>query len=246
MGGGKNEHRWRVAGAALALAASFCVTPAVAQHLRPPTAAESSMLKHYSDTVHKVLDQFGSDNWEESVDYDVTDDVTVHDALNIPLDIDEMMERSYTIRNGSKLYEQEIEPFAKKLENIHDPAEMAKLAAQLKLNRMTVEVHFNRVDVGIDPPPPGNQDLHIPGAALAYRVSNYKFDKGTSVILLFGDWKSAAWKAADGAYKYKFKHAPHQPAIENIEIHFDGSPERIDELLRTVKWEKINDALSNP
>lgn len=219
---------------------------AFAQNLRPPTAAEQAALTHYRDVVHEVLDQFGNDDWEESVDYDIAEDVSVHDMAELPFDIDQMIQRSYSIRNGSKLYAQQIQPFAEKLENMHDPAEMAKLAAQMKMMHMSVEVHMNRYQVPVDPPPPANPDLHIPGAALAYRVNNYKFDKGTSVILLFGDWKSAAWRASDGWYGFKFKHSGHQPAIENIEVHLDGSPERINELLRTVKWQHLNDALANP
>jgi hypothetical protein len=33
--------------------------------------------------------------------------------------------------------------------------------------------------------------------------------------------------------------------IENVVIQLDGSPERIDELLRTVNWQAVNGAITH-
>jgi len=44
--------------------------------------------------------------------------------------------------------------------------------------------------------------------------------------------------------RYRFKHAAHQPAIENVVNQPDGSPERIGELLHTVEWRPVNDTLT--
>lgn len=210
-------------------------------HLRDPTPAERAVLNHYRDVIHSVLDKFQSDDWDENVDYDVADDVLVSDSRDRPLDVNEMMQRTYTIRNGSALFQKEIAPFVEKFQTMHDPAQMAALAKQMIMNRYSVEVHFNQIAVTVDP---ANPDLHLTGAAFSYRIKNFKYDKGTSVVLLFGDWKDS-WKGGDDGYRYKFKHATHQPVIENVVIQFDGSPERINELLRTVDWRPVNDALTH-
>ena len=212
--------------------------------LRPPNAQEKPILIHYREVVAKLLNQFRSDDWEETIDYEMTDEVQISNDPDVPLDVDQMSQRSYLIRTGSALYEKEIAPFAAKLSAMKDPNEMASLAKQMKMMNFSVELNFNRAEASLDPPPPGNPDLHVPGAALAYRLKPYKFDKGTSVILLFGNWKAATWNANTGGDRFKFKHSPHQPAIENIVIQLDGSPERIDQLLHGVNWQVVNDALT--
>ena len=131
---------------------------------------------------------------------------------------------------------------AEKLTATTDPNEMTRLARQMKVTKLSVEVHFDRANVDMDPPPSANPDLHVPGAALAYRLKPSKFEKGTSVVLLFGNWKTAVWNSEGGYEHYKFKHAAHQPAIENIVIQLDGSPERIDQLLHNVNWQLVNNA----
>ena len=228
----------------LCFAAAGATLAAQEPHLRPPTAAENAVLNHYRDVIHAVLDTFQSDDWDQSVDYDVEDDVFVSGDPDVPLDINEMMQRTYTVRPGSDLFEREFAPILNRLNSTQDINEMQALSKQLKMNKYSVEVHFNVLSVAVKPPPGGNPDLHIPGVALAYRVDNAKFDKGTSVVLLFGDWKSATWRPSDRMYRFHFKHAFRQPVIENVVIQLDGSPERIDELLHAVNWQRVNDALT--
>jgi len=231
---------------ATALLIVLCLTgrSVRAQELRDPNAQEKAILTHYRQVINKVLDQFRSDDWEETVDYEIGDDVSVSSDPDVPLDVNEMFQRSYVVRRGSALYQKEIAPFEAKLASTTDPYEMAKIAKQRKMWNFSVEVHFNRLNVGVDPPPASNADLHVPGTAQAYRIKPYKFEKGTSVVLLFGNWKAATWDASNGWEHYKFKHAAHQPAIENIEIQLDGSPDRIDQLLHSVNWPTVNDALT--
>jgi hypothetical protein len=241
------------------LRARFLVTPALGiclaalgaaltaqePHLRPPTPAENVVLNHYRDVMHSVLDTFQSDDWDQSVDFDVQDDVFVSNDPDVPLDINEMMQRTYTVRQDSALYQREFAPIVDKLNSTQDVNEMQALSKQLPMTKYSVEVHFNVLSEGVKPPPSANPDLHIPGTALAYRVENYKFDQGTSVVLLFGDWKSATWQPTNKWYRYRFQHAFRQPAIENVVIQLDGSPERIDELLRTVNWQAVNGAITH-
>lgn len=225
-------------------AAAPAAIPAQEPHLRPPTEAERAVLNHYRQVIREVLDTFQNDDWNQNVDFDVEDNVQVSDDRDVPLNIDELIQRTYTVRPGSTLFNRDFKPTMDRLTSTHDPTEMAAIAKQLKMNKYSVEVHFDVLSVGVKPPPETNADLHLPGVALAYRVNNYKFDKGASVVLLFGDWKSAVWRAQDKMYHYKFQHAFRQPVIENVVIQLDGSPERIEELLRGVRWQRVNDALT--
>lgn len=212
--------------------------------LRDPNPPEHQILMHYREVIGKVLDQFPSDDWEEKVDYEITDDVSVSGDPDVPLDVNEMIQRSYNIRPGSALYQKEVAPLAEKLTATTDPNEMVRLAKQRKVTSLVVEVHFNRLCVGMDSAPASASDLHIPGAAAAYHLKPAKLGRGASVVILFGNWKAATWNAGNGCDRFKFIHGAHQPAIENIVIQMDGSPERIDQLLKSVKWNEVNSALT--
>jgi len=212
--------------------------------LRDPNPQERQILMHYREVIGKLLDQFRSDDWDEKIDYEITDDVSVSGDPDVPLDINELIQRSYTIRPGSALYQKEVAPLAEKLTATTDPNEMARLAKQWKVTNLTTEVHFNRLCVGLDSVPAAGSDLHIPGIAMAYHVKPAKLGRGAAVVLMFGNWKTATWNADNSCARYKFKHAAHQPAIENVVIELDGSPERIDQLLKSVKWDDVNSALT--
>jgi len=212
--------------------------------LRDPNPQERQILMHYREVIGKLLDQFRSDDWDEKIDYEITDDVSVSGDPDVPLDINELIQRSYTIRPGSALYQKEVAPLAEKLTATTDPNEMARLAKQRKVTNLTTEVHFNRLCVGLDSVPAAGSDLHIPGTAMAYHVKPAKLGRGAAVVLMFGNWKTATWNADNSCARYKFKHAAHQPAIENVVIELDGSPERIDQLLKSVKWDDVNSALT--
>ncbi|HVN18982.1 MAG TPA: hypothetical protein VMU05_09425 [Dongiaceae bacterium] len=213
-------------------------------NLRDPNPQERKILMQYREVIGKVLDQFQSDDWEEKIEYEITDDVSVSGDPDVPLDVNELIQRSYTIRPGSALYEKEVAPLAQKLTATSDPNEMARIAKQRKVTNLSVEVHFNRLCVGMDSAPSAASDLHIPGTAAAYRIKPAKLGRGDAVVLLFGSWKTATWNGDNGCERFKFKHAAHQPAIENVVIQMDGSPERIGELLKTVKWDAVNTALT--
>jgi hypothetical protein len=51
--------------------------PANEGDLRDPNPQERQILMHYREVIGKVLDQFQSDDWEEKIDYEITDDVSV-------------------------------------------------------------------------------------------------------------------------------------------------------------------------
>src|SRR5438270_4370934 len=118
--------------------------------LRDPNPQEKQVLMHYREVIGRVLDQFKSDDWEEKIDYEITDDVSVSGDPDVPLDVNELIQRSYTVRQGSALYQKEVAPFAEKLAATSDPNEMVRLAKQRKVTDLTTEVHFNRLCVGLD------------------------------------------------------------------------------------------------
>jgi hypothetical protein len=213
-------------------------------HLRSPTPAEAAVITHYRQVIHEVLDQLHTDDWDESVDFDIEENVLVSNDPYVPLNLDQMMQRTYTVRPGSKLFEHDYASIYTKLQNTHDLNEMQELSKQLKFNRFTVEVHFDALTQGVNPPPGKNADLHLPGAAMAYRIHNYKYDKGESAVLLFGGWTPAMWRGGNEGYRYTFKHAFRDPAIENVVIQFDGAESGIENALQNVNWRHVNDALT--
>src|SRR5262245_56418594 len=79
-------------------------------NLRPPTAAEKQVLEKYESVINKTLDQFQSDDWDENVDYSVNDDVAVSTNTGRPLDVDEMFQRTYHVRNGSERWNRVVGP----------------------------------------------------------------------------------------------------------------------------------------
>jgi hypothetical protein len=231
--------RW--IGVAVVLTMGFATVHA---ERRAPSTAERAVLNHYRDTIREVLKQFADGNWAESVDYEIGDDVMVDTSAPGPLAITDLIQSSYKIKPDSALYARDIAPVARQLASMTDPTAMARLASQMKVDHFTVQVHFNVINAGVSPAPPGTPDLHAAGAAYAYRIDNYMFDKGTSVVLMFGDWKSATWRAGDGAYRFKFKNAGHAAAIENIVVQMDGSSERINELVRATPWQRVSEGLT--
>jgi len=78
--------------------------------LRPPTAAEKLVLEKYESVINKTLDQFQSGDWDENVDYSVNEDVAVGTDAGRPLDVDELFQRTYRVRNGSEPWNQVVGP----------------------------------------------------------------------------------------------------------------------------------------
>lgn len=213
-------------------------------HVRPPTPAEGKVIEHYSQVIHELLDQLGGDDWDQAVDYDIEQNALVSNDPYVPLNLDEMMQRTYTVRPGSQLFQRDYAAVYTKLQNTHDLNEMQELSKQLKFNRFTVEVHFDSLSQTVNPPPGKNADVRVAGAAMAYRVNTYKYDKGESVLLFFGGWTPAMWRGGSEGYRYTFKHAFRDPAIENIVIQLDGAESGIEHALQSVNWRHVNDALT--
>src|SRR6478672_8787844 len=74
-----------------------------------PTPAEQKALTKYTDTMNKLLDQFRSPDWDEKIDATI-DHPTVDTFGDRPMDIDQLLKRTYEVRKDSKRYKTLIEP----------------------------------------------------------------------------------------------------------------------------------------
>ena len=206
--------------------------------VREPTPAEKKVLDQYTNVIHPFLDTFDSDDWDTNVDFDVDDNVLVSKGNEYPLDVDELIQRSYTVKKDSPLYQREVAPFLAKMQQM-SPTEIAQAGKKLKMLRLEVQVHFNRA--AADKDARTKPQLQVPGAAYSYMTEESEDKRSQTVVLLFGDWKSAQQGADD--LKFRFKRPAHTPVIENIEVQLQGSPDRIRELLHSADWKRVNHAL---
>jgi hypothetical protein len=220
-----------------------------ARSMRAPTAEEKAMLVRYRDTLHSILDQIPNQDWAEHENgrFDVDDDAEVSNDPDVPLDINESMTREYRVRPGSNFEQEQVarlEPLMEKFKAAPtDPAVQAEIQKAAKPMTLKVNVHFNHLSEGLDAPPASLVDLRLPGTAMAFRSKPDQYGE-VSVQLLFGNWKTATWDNYGHWLRFHFKRPGRYPAIENIVIDMTGSPERIDELLKTVDWKVVNRGLT--
>ena len=232
---------WRLAVVCFVLSSVIAAFAA----LRAPTDAERVALDKYVSAVNHVLDQFQSDDWTGKVDYSLDDPEVNTNDPGVPLDINELTQRSYTVRYGSKRWNEKLSPLAERIMATNDWAEKGKIGSQMRaLQDVQVQVHFNRSNIGFDPPPTSNQDLHIPGAAFAYKIGGSPTGHGTSYVLAFGNWSNSKWDADHRWYHFHFVHPQNTPYIENIEVEIFGADDRIQELLHSIDWNAMNSALT--
>ncbi len=227
----------RLLGVCLSVA-MLCAASRAQAPVREPTPPEKKVLEQYTSVIHTFLDSFDSDDWDTNVDFDVDDNVLVNTGNTYPLDVDELIQRSYTVKKDSQLYQREIAPFLAKMQQM-SPTEMAQAGKKLKMLRLEVQVHFNRAAAENDAKT--RTQLQIPGAAYSYQTEQSEDRRSQTVVLLFGDWKSA--RTEDNGLTFHFKHPPHTPVIENVVVRLQGSPDRIRELLKSADWKKVNSAL---
>ena len=63
--------------------------------------------------MNKLLDQFRSPDWDEKIDATI-DHPTVSTFGDRPMDIDQLLQRTYEVRKDSKRYKTLVEPRLKK------------------------------------------------------------------------------------------------------------------------------------
>ncbi len=209
-----------------------------------PTPAEQKAITKYTETMNKVLDQFKSDDWDENVDYTIEHPmVTIMDDR--PLEVDELIQRSYNVRPGSKRYQTVVLPKLQKMAAEKDLTQKQILGAEAQdLMHLQVQVHINRLVVPMITGPDSKVDPKVPGATFVHQDRNNPFSHGVAYVLFFSNGKTGRWEEVNDVYRNFFVHPPGTPFIENIEVRIFGSEDRIKELLRKVDWKQVNNALT--
>jgi hypothetical protein len=211
---------------------------------RQPTAAEEKAITRYTQTMGKVLDLLRSDDWDENVDFSIQ-----HPMVNImedrPLDIDELLQRTYHVRPGSRRYQTMVVPQLQKAEHQKDLTQKQIAAAEAQdLMHLQVQVHLNMFVVPMITGPDVKHDPKVPGATFVHQDRNNPFGHGVAYVLFFSNGKPGKWDETNGVYRNEFIHPPGTPYIENLEIRIFGPEDRIKELLRKIDWKQVNAALT--
>ena len=211
---------------------------------RKPSAAEDKVIARYTQMMNKLLDQFRSPDWDETIDSTI-DHPMVNPMEDRPLDIDELLQRTYHVKPGSRRYQALIAPRLQKVAQIKDPTEKDLQRAQTEdLMHLQVQVHFNMLVVPLITAPDPKRDPKIPGATFVHRDRDNPFNHGVAYVLFFSNGKLGKWDATNSVYRNVFAHPPNTPYIENLEIRIYGAEDRITELLRRIDWKQVNSALT--
>jgi hypothetical protein len=209
-----------------------------------PTPDEQKALTKYVNVMNKVLDQFRSPDWDEKIDVTIENPM-VSTFGDRPMDIDQLLQRTYEIRKDSKRYKTLVEPRLEKLPTIKDVSKRQLEAAQIEdLQHLQVQVHFNMRVVPMITGPDPKVDPKIPGATFVHMDRNNPFSHGVAYVLFFSGTKNGRWEEANDVYRNFFVHQPDTPFIENVEVRIFGSEDRIKELLHKIDWRQVNNALT--
>jgi hypothetical protein len=211
---------------------------------RKPTPEEEKAIAKYTTVMNKVLDQFRSPDWNETVD-----DTIDHPQINImddrPFDIDQQLQRTYHVRTDSKRYQTLIAPRLQKVAQLKDPTQRDMERAQAEdMMHLQVQVHFNLWVVPMITPPDTKKDPKIPGATFVHQDRDNPFNHGVAYILFFSNGRLGKWDETNSVYRNVFIHKPGTPYIENLEIRIYGAEDRIKELLHRIDWKQVNLALT--
>ena len=211
---------------------------------RQPTAAEEKVIEKYAQAMSKVMDQIAGPDWDEHIDYKIE-----HPMVNImddrPLDIDQLMRRTYEVHPGSKRDQMLVQPRQQKVALIKDAAQRDLQRAQLEdLKHLQVEAHFNMFVIPMASGPDPKHDPKVLGATFVHQDRNNPFGHGVAYVLFFSNGRAGKWDGTNDVYRNTFVHPPNSPYIENLEIRIYGSEDRIHELLRKIDWKQVNAALT--
>src|SRR5579884_777064 len=211
---------------------------------RKPNAEEQRAIDKYARTMNKVLDQFRSDDWVETVDFSIADP-TLNPATDPPMDIDEIMQRTYHVRPGSARDKKVIAPQQQKIAQLKDPSEKQIAMARTEdLKLLQVQVRCNQATPAMTSAPDPKTDPDVPGATFVHKDRNNPFSHGAAYVLFFSNGSTGKWDQTNGLYRFKFAHPANTPYIENVEIRIYGAEDRIQELLKKIDWKQVNAALT--
>jgi hypothetical protein len=244
------RHIWKLAPmcAGVVCAAVMCAAVSTAAFAfyagHKPTPAEQKAITRYADTMNKVLDQFRSPDWDEKIDA-IIDNPTVSTFGDRPMDIDQLLQRTYEVRKDSKRYQTLVLGRLKKMAAEKDISKKQLEAAEIEdLLHLQVQVHFNMLVVPMITGPDPKVDPKIPGATFVHKDRNNPFSHGVAYVLFFSGTKNGRWEEVNDVYRNFFVHKPDTPFIENVEVRIFGPEDRIKELLRKIDWRQVNNALT--
>lgn len=211
---------------------------------RPPTLQEQKVLDKFSKVVDQLLAQFKDADWEENVDRSLAD-VEVNPTSDYPLQLNSFVQRTYDVRGSSERYREHILPLVKEMVQSSDFEQKKELNQQIQaLMHVQVRIRLNQPHIAVIPKPEENQDLQVPGTALAYKVRNEDYGSGTAYVLFFGDPHALKWNPEHNWFDYTFAHRGNTPVAENVEFRIYGADDRIQQLLQNVDWKQVNNALT--
>jgi hypothetical protein len=229
----------------------FCNIFTHAQSSRQPTDAEKKAINKAVHIITPMIDSFENDEWKkEAGGADDEDNYSIQTHPDVAMSVAPFNEWDFTVRQGSPIWNTSIQPYLNKTEqtNFSDPQAVATLqkeGAKVKaLQHIYVEIHVNDKSI------PGRPNNSIPTAGVTYA---YKQTPGAftgtdhnlpSYVLVFGNWKNAVFNNSFNASQFHFAHAFGTPYIENIVIIMSGNEARIKELITTLNWNEINNALT--
>jgi hypothetical protein len=209
-----------------------------------PTPAEQKAITRYVTTMNKVLDQFKSPDWDEKVDTTI-ENPTVSTFGDRPMDVDQLLQRTYEARKDSKRYQTLILPRLQKNAAEKDISTKQLEAARIEdLLHLQVQVHFNMLVVPLITGPDPKVDPKVPGAIFVHKDRNNPFSHGVAYVLFFSRGKPGRWEEVNDVYRNFFVHKPDTPFIENIEVRIFGSEDRIKQLLQKIDWTQVNSAMT--
>jgi hypothetical protein len=239
------RHTWKLA---LMCAGVMCAAVSTAAfgfyQGHKPTPAEQKAITKYADVMNKVLDQFRGPDWDEKIDATI-ENPTVSTFGDRPMDIDQLLQRTYEVRKESKRYQMLVLPRLKKVAAEKDINKKQLEAAETEdLLHLQVQVHFNMLVVPMITGPDAKVDPKIPGATFVHKDRNNPFSHGVAYVLFFSSSKNGRWEEANDVYRNFFVHKPDTPFIENVEVRIYGPEDRIKELLRKIDWKQVNNAFT--
>ncbi len=211
---------------------------------RPPTPHEQQVLDRFSHVVDQVLAQFKDANWEENIDRSLAG-VEVDANSESPLYINSFVQRTYDVRGSSERYKEHILPLVKEMVQSSDLEQKKELNRQIQdLMHVQVRIRLNQPHIAVIPKPEENQNLQIPGTAFAYKIRNEDYSSGTAYVLFFGETNALKWNPEHNWFDYTFAHPGNTPVVENVEFRIYGADDRIRELLQSIDWSQVNNALT--
>ena len=241
-----NRPIWKAALLTCAVISTAVISTAVYGFYKShqPSPAEQKAITKYANTMNKVLDQFRSPEWEEKIDSTI-DHPTASTFGDRPMDIDQLLQRTYELRKDSRRYKMLVAPRLQKVAAEKDISKKQLEAAQVDdLQHLQVQVHFNMLVVPMITGPDPKIDPKIPGTVFVHKDRNNPFSHGVAYILFFSNDKRGRWEEVNDVYRNFFVHKPDTPFIENVEVRIFGPEDRIKELLRKIDWRQVNAALT--